>query len=72
VDCENEIQDLGRELHDMLKDIDSVSLHSASALAALDARGSVLTSQGAACYEASIDCIKVFLRFPHLFLNMRS
>ncbi len=67
-DCENEIQDLGRELHDMLKDIDSMSLHSSSALVALDASGSMLVSQDAARYEASIDCIKVTLIFPHLLL----
>ncbi len=67
VDGENDIQDIGRELRDMLKDIDSISLQSSKALAALDGR-SVLRSQDVACYESSVECIKVLLTFDHLLL----
>jgi hypothetical protein len=59
MDGENDVQDIGRELHDMMKDIDSIALHSSKALEHLDTR-SVFRSQHASCFEGSIECIKVF------------
>jgi hypothetical protein len=67
MDGEIDVQDIGRELHDMMKDIDSITLHSSKALEYLDAM-SVRRSH-ASCFEGSIECIKVFL-FNHLLPYM--
>ena len=66
-DGEKIIQDVGRQLHDMLKDIDSISVHSSKALETLEAK-SLSRSQAAACFETSIECIKVSLMFFHAIL----
>jgi hypothetical protein len=61
MDGENSVQDIERELHDMLRDIDSISVNSSKALEIIDAR-STMRSQGASCFEASLECIKVIPR----------
>ena len=62
MDGENDIQDIERELHDMLKDIDSMSPNSSKALEILDSRSS-MRSQGVTCFESSLECIKVMPKF---------
>ena len=70
MDGEIDVQDIGRELHDMMKDIDSITLHSSKALEYLDAM-SVRRSH-ASCIEGSIECIKVFSFQSHSTLDALS
>ncbi len=62
LDGENVIQEIERELYDMLKDIDSISLTSSNVLETFDAR-SAMRSQGVSSFESSLECIKVPPRF---------